>query len=296
MDQSKIIITDLRNNGALVSTIPTIEQMQKANLCKKAEERKKEIESMSREDCMTEMSSNMPMSENIMIAKKSLSKIHPDASFLILGILPKKDYSNITIEDVGDTDKISAALCECMQKDRKYLKLINVTLKYFCRTSTPNEAEECITGLQDIIEDLKKCNDPERQLTLKKAEIKRLRKVGRFDLIKIKEEEITQINAEIEAAKEAKRKEQEQREKEIAAEKRKAELKELRLANLAKGRATLAAKREKAKQQKNNHPQPNFAKMAKAKRQQIAARKAEKKKKKSGASDDTVKSCSQLLK
>ena len=282
MNNPTITIDDLRNSGALVSTVPTIAQMKKENRRKEAERQKAELANLSEEELDREMKKKMPMCETIKVLLEYVSEQYPEGSFLILGVLPKQDITAITIEDVGDTDKLSAAICEGMQRNRKYLNIINTALRYFCHTSSPKEAEEAITGLQDIIQDLQKCMDPNMRIMVAQAEIKRLRKAGRLDLVKIKEKEVENIIAGIEARK--------------IQEKKAAELRELRLANLAKGRATLAAKREKEKKAKQNHPQPNFAKMAKKKRQQIAARQAEKKKKKGASGDANVKSCSQLLK
>lgn len=282
MDKVNINIYDLKNSGGLVSTIPTIQQMKEENARQVTEKLKREVESKNDEEFIAQMGKEMRMSDTIKTMIDYISKLYQEGSFLIIGVRPQKDYNAITIEDSGNLDVISAAISESMQHSNKYLHMVNVALKYFCRTSKPKEAEEAISGLQDIIEDLKKLNNPLNQIKLKQAESKRLRKAGRFDLAKIKEAEIEEIQAEIKAREDAERK--------------KIELREIRLAALAKGRETMAAKREKARRAKQNPPQPNFAQMAKAaKKQKAAAKAARKKNKAGGGNSENLCSCSQLL-
>lgn len=275
-------IKKLSNCGALITTVPTIEQIKAKAAEIKAQQRKEELEKESGDEIKKEISKSMPMSETIVTLLDYIAELYPDSSFLVLGIKPGEYIHSIKIEHKGDLNKLAGALCECMKRNSDYMFMVENTMRLLCRECTESEAETAISGFQNIIEDLKKGKDPLRRITLIEAEIKRLRRSGRMDLVKIKQDEIDEIRREINSRKEA--------------EKHKAEIHEKRLAALALANEALAKKREKKRQAKNNF-QPNFAKMSKQKRQQLAARKAEKKKRKAGASNDNnITSCSQLLK
>lgn len=137
----------------------------------------------------------------------------------------------------------------------------------------PNMLEQHITQVEAELRRLKGLRNPDTMLAYMRGEVKRLNRKGEYEAAK-------SLQAELDAFVEAAR--------------RREELRQRRLEWLAKGRETLRRKREG---RRNQRPQPNFAKMAKAKRQQISERKAERRKRKAAAGNGTpgVKSCSQLL-
>ena len=281
-----VTIHDLRNTHAAVSVVPTCQQIQQQAAEQEHKERNKQLMEMSDEQWAQRMRDEMPMSEMLKGLRDQLHLAYQDASFLLIGSKPTSpEYTTISLEYTGQPEALAAALCECMQHSKTAIQLVNQAMLMFCKHGSDDEAEMAITELQDIIKQLQERNDPETQIRLKQAELKRLRKAGRLDLATVKEQEIEQIRQEIAAAKEKAQREERRRE----------QLK----GYLVLAREALAKKREKArkaKQQQQNPPQPNFAKMAKKRLQQIAARQAEKKKKKASAGgSDNIRSCSQML-
>lgn len=137
----------------------------------------------------------------------------------------------------------------------------------------PNMLEQHITQVEAELRRLKGLRNPDTMLAYMRGEVKRLNRKGEYEAAK-------NLQAELDAFVEAAR--------------RREDLRKRRLEWLAKGRETMRKKRESRRSQR---PQPNFAKMAKQKRQQISERKAERKRKKAASAGGTtaVKSCSQLL-
>lgn len=272
-----ITVTDFRGSGAKMSTVPTVHQMMAENARNKAAERRTILEGMTEEQVAESIRANMPMTEMIKGLNQQLHQAYPDASFFLIGTKPtSKDYTAISFEYSGNEGAMAAALCETMQHSQLALRVFNTALRLFCSTSGPQEAEQAITALQDIIMMLKRQNSIENQIRLKEAEAKRLRKAGRMDLVKLKEQEIAELRDY---------------------QRRKAKRQAQRIASLEKAREALAEKRRKAKNRQNQKPQVNFAKMAKeARRKKAEARSARKKSKAGGGNgDNNVRSCSQLL-
>lgn len=132
---------------------------------------------------------------------------------------------------------------------------------------SPLELEQHISEVRQELKRLEEMRDPTTMHRMINNEIKRLKRKNDLQGAKSLQNELDAYQSEVEHKK---------------------IIREMRLENLKKARE---AKERKAKQK---FQQPNFAKMAKARRQQIADRKA--KKKKSSTNDDSIKSCSQLLK
>lgn len=279
-----INIVDLRKvvNGSNIeqatshivpNVVPSVQQMIEKN---KEEQRMKEKEafhSMSKEEQDVEIQKNMPLAEMINGLKESLHDIYPDASVLILGTRPiNKDTTSVCYEFCGSEEALHTAMVESMHHSAEAIRLINRSLIMFVKSCSSDEAEQGITALQDLIKDLRNRNSVQTQIALKRAEVKRCRKAGREDLARLKEKEIADLL------------DHEERRKKRHAQR----LEALKLANAAK-----AEKKRKREQQERdrNRQQPNFAKMAKQKRQKIAARQAEKKKKSAGG-EEKIKSCS----
>lgn len=228
---------------------------------------------MSKESQDKEIEKNMPLSEMIKGLKENLHDIYPDASVLILGTRPiDKDHTSVCYEFCGSEEALHTAMTESMHHCSEAVRLINRALIMFVKSCSADEAEQGITALQDLIKDLRNRNSVQTQIALKRAEVKRCRNAGREDLAKLKEKEIAELI------------DQEERRKKRDAQ---------RLAALEKAREAKAEKKRKREQQERDRSrqQPNFAKMAKQKRQKIAARQAEKKKKSAGG-EEKIKSCS----
>lgn len=260
------------------SVIPTIAEMKKENAAKRIEQKKKEVSAMSDEELQIHIKKDMRFGKVVSDIAEYLNKTFPEASFLIVGDNPKTEYNIPAMKKYGDEKTISENISFWMNMQNGTLKIINDAIAKFCMESKKAEAENCITALEDLIRSLKLYNDPEVRIKQINDEIKRLSRKGRSDLVKIKENDLIELKAE------------------LAKKERDIQLKKQRLQNLAKGRETLRLKREaeakKAQErEKQRNSQPNFAKMAKKKMQKIAQRQAEKKKK-SASESNSVKSCS----
>lgn len=303
MNKDKLI--DIRQRVAsmpkFVSVIPDAKTVIEQKRINQANEKRNEILQMNDEEFAEELKKNMPLHETVKGLRDAIRNTYRDATaFLVASSSLNADYTTISFETTGDERKISEVICETLQRDKRAREIFNDALVLYAKCAPKSQAEVCITIFEDLIKDFKAmCSDRER-LTMIEAEIKRLRKCGRTDLMRDKIDEKNRIIESIEEKKrqeeELKRQAEEQKRLEEEQRRKVEELKAKRLEWLKQARAALAEKREKAKRQKNQRPQPNFAKMAKQKRQQIAARQAERKKKKSSSSaDDCVKSCSQML-
>lgn len=135
----------------------------------------------------------------------------------------------------------------------------------------PMMLEQHITQVEEELRRLKAMRDAGTMQRTMAAEVKRLNRKGEFDRARRLEAELKEF---VETAR------------------HKAEVRRKKLEALAKAREKLRQMRER---KRNERPQPNFAKMAKRKRQQMAQRKAEKKKKRATGGEGSVRSCSQLL-
>lgn len=136
----------------------------------------------------------------------------------------------------------------------------------------PSMLEQHITQVEEELRRLKAMRDAGTMQRTITAEVKRLNRKGEFDRARRLEAELKEF---------------------VQAALHKAEVRRKKLESLAKARERQRILRER---RKNERPQPNFAQMAKQKRQQLAQRKAEKKKKKASVgSTGNVRSCSQLL-
>lgn len=147
------------------------------------------------------------------------------------------------------------------------------TLHRIGQKVTPLALEQHITQVREELKRLEGMRDTKTMHRMITDEIMRLKRKNELTAAKL-------LQADLDAY------EAEQKHKEM--------IREIRRQQAAHAREGLAAKRERMKRERTQ--QPNFAKMAKRKRQEIAARQAEKKKKKaSGGSSDNVRSCSQML-
>lgn len=138
----------------------------------------------------------------------------------------------------------------------------------------PFELEQHITQVRQELKRLESMRDQSTMQRMIADEVKRLKRKNELTAAKMLQDELVAFVAE-----------QERRQK----------IHDERMRNLAKAQAALEVWREKKRRAKMNPPQPNFAKMAKQRMQQIKARQAEKKKKKASGGNGEAKSCSQLL-
>lgn len=258
-----ISIHDLRNSGALVTSVPTIQQLRQSEFDK-------------------HVSDNLTLHEFIKGVRDQIRASYPQASSLLLASTPiDKEHTQILLEYTGSEAAMQAALCEAMQQAQYAINLVNNAMFMFINSASPKEAERAISVYQDFIRDIERHINPFNRLTMIDAEIKRLRRDGNTDLIAVKMAERKTIEDEIDKARRKKERRTQLCQYLVKARARKAELRE---------------ERKRKELNRRNNPQPNFAKMAKQRRQQLAARKTEKKKKSSSGSGEAIHSCSQLLK
>jgi len=284
--EASIFFQNAVSRGPIQGMVPSAQQLIAQNRSRERDEERERLLKLSDEDISREIGQNMPLSETIKAMRDSIKRSYPGATVLFLGSIPiNSEYTQICYEYTGNHQLLAPAMCEAMHHTKEAIEFINTTLMTYVKTCSPSQAEQVITCLVDLEKDFRARSCPETRIHLIDAEIKRLRKTTRHDLLKLREEERQELLDQIQRDKEAKKR---------------AEIRYARQCEcLARGRETQRKRREiereKERQRKNNH-QPNFAKMAKQKQQQIAARKAEKKKKKaSEGGTDNVHSCSQLL-
>lgn len=207
--------------------------------------------------------------------RDEMKAIYPQSTFYLMGMIPVNEETNTVVMEYYAKDEklIATALCDSMLNSKMALKMVNQAIMMFCESSGKDESEQAVTALQDMIKRLQERNSTEARVKLIQAEIKRLNKACRFDLVKIKSAELDKLKKQLENRQ---------------------RMKMLGKQNWRKAQEALAEKRRKAKQrEKEKKQQPNFAKMAKKKMQQIKERKAERKQRKSaGNGGDSMKSCS----
>lgn len=278
-----IRITDLRKiaQGESAGTATTIiqplavksaKQIIFENTKKKLQEEKESFMAMSDEDQCAEIRKNMPLGEMVKSWRDSLRMTYPGTMAVTIAAKPNGDDSIMIMEHYGDIKKLGAVLGTLMDSSKDAIDLVNQAIVGFSKHCSPEEAEQCITALQDIIKNFRQQQEPRVIIARLQQEIKRLTKSCRFDLVAIKKKEL-----------------QEFQERLASAERRKA----ANLKNLEKAReAKIEIKRRKQQLEKeHNRQQPNFSKMAKKKMQKIKERQAAKRQK-SGAEENSVKSCS----
>ena len=270
--------------------VPSAQQIIFENTKRKIDEERKAFEKLSDEEANAKIGTDMPFSEMVKCLRDSLNATYPGTCAVIVAAKPNGNDHTMVFENYGDLDVVWSALSMLMERSKDARDFVNGAMIGFCRHCKPEEAEQCVTALQDFIKDLRAQSDPHVLMSRMQHEIKRLRKEGRFDLMHIKEQELKELNDSLEMEK--RRKEQEQREIQERLERQKRR-KEANLKNLEKARAAKAEKKRRQEQleKERNRQQPNFSKMAKKKMQKIKERQAAKKQK-SGSEDNVVKSCS----
>lgn len=227
----------------------------------------------------------MPLAEMIAGLREGMKELYPQASVLMVGITPLENgNTNVIYEYAGKEEELWTALSESMHHSEYAIRLVYKALSIYMSGCDNDKAEHGVTALQDLIALIRSKNSRETRIKLIDAEIKRLSRQGRFDMVRIKKQEKEELENEIRLEKERAEK----------AEKRRLQ----RLEALKKAREAKAAKKRRREQleRERNRQQPNFAKMAKKKMQKIAARQAEKRQKSGSANDNETRSCSQLLK
>ena len=228
---------------------------------------------------------DMPLAEMIAGLREGMKELYPKASVLMMGITPLENGNmNVIYEYAGKEEELWTAMSESMHHSEYAIRLVYKALSMYMSACDNDKAERGVTALQDLIALIRSKNSRETRIKLIDAEIKRLSRQGRFDMVRIKKQEKEELENEIMLEKERADK----------AEKRRLQ----RLEALKKAREAKTAKKRKREQleRERNRQQPNFAKMAKKKMQKIAARQAEKRQKSGSANDNETRSCSQLLK
>ena len=227
----------------------------------------------------------MPLAEMIAGLREGMKELYPQASVLMVGITPLENgNTNVIYEYAGKEEELWTALSESMHHSDYAIRLVYKALSIYMSGCDNDKAEHGVTALQDLIALIRSKNSRQTRIKLIDAEIKRLSRQGRFDMVRIKKLEKEELENEIRLEKERAEK----------AEKRRLQ----RLEALKKAREAKAAKKRRREQLEleRNRQQPNFAKMAKKKMQKIAARQADKRHKSGSANDNETRSCSQLLK
>ena len=252
--------------------VKSAEQMIFENTQKKLQEEKKAFLEMSDEDQCEEIRKNMPLGEMVKSWRDSLQMTYPGTMAVTIAAKPNGDDSIMIMEHYGDIKKLGSVLGTLMDSSKDAIDLVNQAIVGFSKHCRPEEAEQCITALQDIIKNFRQQQEPRVIIARIQQEIKRLTKSCRFDLVAIKKRELQEFQDNL-----------------ASAERRKA----ANLKNLEKARAAKIEKKRRKEQieKEHNRQQPNFAKMAKKKMQKIKERQAAKKQK-TGADDNAVKSCS----
>ena len=223
---------------------------------------------------------NLPFNEAVKGIKQELKKMYPQSNVLIMGSNPvDKDNTMIVYEYIGSEEQIQVALVQSMHSSGEAVRLVNKALQIFLHSCDVNEAEQAITAFQDLIGRCQQRMDPDLQTRLIKAEIKRLRKQGMLELMRIKEKELSDLLAQVEARK--------------AEAEKKARQRARRLEILEKARAVFIAnceqrrldreKAEKDRQKGRMQFQPGQA--AKRKQQKLRERQAERNARKKKASE-----------
>lgn len=252
--------------------VKSSQQMIKENLQKKLDEEKKEFLNMTIEEQNEEVRKNMPFADMAKAWKESMNETYPGTMGVFIGAKPNGDNSSMVFEYYGNIKNIGSVLGTLMDSCHDAVDLVNQAMAGFSKHCRPEEAEQCITALQDIIKNFRQQQSQEVIITRLKQEIKRLNKSCRFDLVKIKQQELKDYTEKVERDKRTR---------------------ENRIASLVKARETKAEKKRKREQleRERNRQQPNFAKQAKKKMQKIKERQAAKKQK-TASEGAEIKSCS----
>ena len=209
MKNKKVKIVDFRQGeqkgefsdiSFVTPVVKSAKQIIFENTRKKLQEEKEAFMAMSDEDQCAEIAKNMPLGEMVKSWRDSMQKTYPGTMAVQIAAKPNGDDSTMIFEYYGEIKKLGSVLGTLMDSSRDAIDLVNQAIVGFSKHCRPEEAEQCITALQDIIKNFRQQQEPRVIIARLQQEIKRLTKSCRFDLVAIKKRELQEFQDKLEKA------------------------------------------------------------------------------------------------